>query len=66
MLRAAVDECAMCAVQVGEQVCGSDGVTYESECELQRTVCQQKRHVTVTHRGACSAYLYCLCSKLYK
>ena len=37
-----------------EQVCGSDGVTYGSQCQLQQTACRQQRDIRVTHVGPCT------------
>ncbi|BHF67556.1 hypothetical protein SprV_0301058300 [Sparganum proliferum] len=34
-------------------VCGSDGVTYDSVCHLERTACLQKKHIWVVHAGQC-------------
>ena len=34
-------------------VCGSDGVTYESECEMKRASCESKTLITVASRGNC-------------
>ncbi|VDL89327.1 unnamed protein product [Schistocephalus solidus] len=34
-------------------VCGSDGITYDSVCVLERAACLQKKHVWVVHAGQC-------------
>ncbi|XP_073654199.1 agrin isoform X7 [Tursiops truncatus] len=58
---------AMCAVKNGEAecacqracsgiydpVCGSDGVTYGSTCELEATACALGREIRVARRGPC-------------
>ncbi|XP_033375262.1 agrin [Parus major] len=36
-------------------VCGSDGVTYASECELKKTRCEKRQELFVTSQGACRA-----------
>lgn len=35
------------------QVCGSDGVTYGTECELKKARCESQRELYVTAQGAC-------------
>lgn len=34
-------------------VCGSDGVTYDSHCELHRTACTEERQISVERDGQC-------------
>lgn len=34
-------------------VCGSDSVSYASECELRKFSCEQQKHITIKHKGAC-------------
>ncbi|KAM7030447.1 LOW QUALITY PROTEIN: agrin [Acridotheres tristis] len=36
-------------------VCGSDGVTYATECELKKTRCEKRQELFVTSQGACRA-----------
>ncbi|KAM4724151.1 SPARC-related modular calcium-binding protein 1 isoform 4-T4 [Anableps anableps] len=42
----------ICSRTLGKQVCGSDGRTYETNCELQRARCKDKA-LTMAHRGRC-------------
>ncbi|CAH8650296.1 unnamed protein product [Heterobilharzia americana] len=41
-------------------VCGSDGVTYDSTCHLERTACQKMREIHVLYSGECSQAKDCL------
>ena len=36
------------------KVCGSDGRTYSSECELKRESCRRKITITISYQGSCS------------
>ena len=45
----------------GIQVCGSDHVTYENECRLKSSNCENRRNVTVLHQGPCSQYIDTSC-----
>lgn len=38
-----------------QKVCGSDGSTYQSLCQLEQSSCRFQREVTVLHDGACVA-----------
>ncbi|XP_015258263.1 PREDICTED: SPARC-related modular calcium-binding protein 1 isoform X3 [Cyprinodon variegatus] len=42
----------ICSRTLGKHVCGSDGRTYETNCELQRARCKDKT-LTMAHRGRC-------------
>ncbi|CAH8680441.1 unnamed protein product [Schistosoma rodhaini] len=41
-------------------VCGSDGVTYDSICHLERTACQKMREIRVIYSGECSEPKDCI------
>ncbi|KAK7792852.1 hypothetical protein R5R35_009634 [Gryllus longicercus] len=46
-------ECPPECEPVMRPVCGRDGRTYPSACELRRAACLAKRHLDVAHAGAC-------------
>nr|XP_042908817.1 agrin-like [Parasteatoda tepidariorum] len=46
-------QCPQNCESVMKPVCGSDGQTYNSECELQRHACIHKRIISVAYGGAC-------------
>lgn len=36
-----------------DSVCGSDGITYDSECVLRRESCLRQKNVTMIYKGQC-------------
>jgi len=38
-------------------VCGSDGISYSSECALLRTACTRGVDITMVHAGMCEDFL---------
>eukprot|EP00058_Branchiostoma_floridae_P024527 XP_002610017.1 hypothetical protein BRAFLDRAFT_129208 [Branchiostoma floridae] len=42
-----------CTLEMKRTVCGTDGRTYNSRCEMQRARCQTGRSIEVQHRGKC-------------
>ena len=45
--------CEGCGKVKKSPVCGSDGNTFESECEMRKLACEQNSNVSVRHYGAC-------------
>uniref|UniRef100_UPI0040386C35 agrin-like n=1 Tax=Callospermophilus lateralis TaxID=76772 RepID=UPI0040386C35 len=46
-------ECQQACAGAYDPVCGSDGVTYGSTCELEAMTCALGRDIRVAHRGPC-------------
>ncbi|KAK2105581.1 hypothetical protein P7K49_015095 [Saguinus oedipus] len=47
------DEAAAAHTDTTLQVCGSDGVTYGTECDLKKARCESQRELHVVAQGAC-------------
>ena len=45
--------CEGCGKVKKSPVCGSDGKTFDSECEMRKLACEQNSNVSVRHYGAC-------------
>ncbi|RWS29760.1 agrin-like protein [Leptotrombidium deliense] len=56
--------CPLSCPLVMKPVCGSDGVTYDSECDLQRESCLNETEVSVVHRSACDSEEHLKCQKV--
>ncbi|TRZ05573.1 hypothetical protein HGM15179_021534, partial [Zosterops borbonicus] len=51
----------LCAEANITKVCGSDGVTYGDQCQLQTIACRQGQHITVKHLGQCHGQCHTEC-----
>ncbi|XP_031777264.1 uncharacterized protein LOC100678116 isoform X3 [Nasonia vitripennis] len=53
------DNCEEMESGSSNEVCGSDGMTYENECELKKASCADQTLIVVNYKGACE-----LCSTI--
>ncbi|MEQ2255018.1 hypothetical protein ILYODFUR_009519 [Ilyodon furcidens] len=49
----AVCECTEACPQTSDPVCGSDGQSYRSPCEMRAVGCTLQKHIRIQHRGPC-------------
>ena len=51
-----------CARLAERKLCGTDGITYRSECHLKRKACLQQTDIYKLHDGVCQTQReHCLC-----
>ena len=39
-----------------DQVCGTDGLSYPSECQLQIAACKKQQYIVVANKGECGKF----------
>ncbi|XP_053542529.1 agrin isoform X2 [Ictalurus punctatus] len=49
----AVCECLDTCLQASDPVCGSDGQTYTSQCQMNAIGCTLQKHIQIKHKGPC-------------
>ena len=49
------DECPQDDLESWDPLCGSDCETYNSQCDMDRAVCQSGFNVSVAFRGSCAS-----------
>ncbi|KAF4078101.1 hypothetical protein AMELA_G00195500 [Ameiurus melas] len=49
----AVCECLDTCLQASDPVCGSDGQTYTSQCQMNAIGCSLQKHIQIKHKGPC-------------
>lgn len=58
-------ECVSSCPKIYKPVCGSDGMSYFSECFLQSNSCLLSQQITVEHPGHCSKFVYLIAFHSY-
>lgn len=51
-------KCDLLHCEAGKQVCGGDGVTYSSFCELQKQECIQDKDIKFECDGSCPCGMF--------
>ncbi|CAI2344090.1 unnamed protein product [Caenorhabditis sp. 36 PRJEB53466] len=55
------DDCPTSELGQGKEVCGTDSVTYSSECHLRKSACHQKKFIVMAFEGKCDECLHVQC-----
>ena len=45
--------CPQVCLRLDKPICGSNGVTYDNECELRVRSCLAQTEITIAHLGPC-------------
>ena len=48
-----------------DQVCGTDGLSYPSECQLQIAACKKQQYIVVANKGECGKFCTPIFSKIF-
>ncbi|KPM04953.1 Agrin-like protein 3, partial [Sarcoptes scabiei] len=51
--------CPQQCSKILKPVCGTDGETYDSECDLKRLACLEHRNVSIRYMGSCALENFC-------
>lgn len=54
----AVCECSDTCLQASDPVCGNDGQTYTSQCQMNAIACTLQKHIQIKHKGPCGESIH--------